>query len=198
MGSSLLLASNSPRRHALLAEAGFQFDTWSPDVTERLDFDLTLRELTAFNAIRKTMVAAHRHPHRIVLAADTLVAIDSNVLAKPIDMSDAVAMLQRLNGRAHEVCTSVSICSLGSEKFIGFSEISQVHFRRLTRAQIDDYLARINPLDKAGAYAAQGFGAEIIEKIDGSFTNVVGLPMEKTVPALAEFGIQPQSTPRKA
>jgi len=72
-----------------------------------------------------------------------------------------------------------------------FYEISRVRFHRLTRDKIDNYLARVNPLDKAGAYAAQGFGSEIIEKIDGSYTNVVGLPMEKTVPALAEFGIEP-------
>jgi len=190
--SSLLLASNSPRRRDLLAEAGFQFETWSPDVAERFDSDLTLRELTAFNAIRKAMAAARAHPKRTVLAADTLVAIDDNVLGKPANMSDAVAILQRLSGHAHEVCTSVSICHLLSGKSIGFSVISRVRFRRLGGAEIDRYLSRINPLDKAGAYAAQGFGAEIIEKIDGSFTNVVGLPMEKTVAALAKFGIEPQ------
>jgi septum formation protein len=189
---SLLLASNSPRRRELLAEARFEFDTWSPDVAERFDPHLTLRELTAFNAIRKAMAAARTHPKQIVLAADTLVAIDDSVLGKPADLSDAVAMLQRLSGQTHQVCTSVSICHLLSGKSAGFSEVSRVRFRRLGRVEIDRYLSRINPLDKAGAYAAQGFGAEIIEKIDGSFTNVVGLPMEKTVPALAEFGIQPE------
>jgi septum formation protein len=191
--ASLLLASNSPRRRDLLAEAGFQFEIWSPEVAERFDSDLTLRELTAFNAIRKAMAAARAHPQRIVLAADTLVAIDDNLLGKPANMSEAVAMLQHLSGQAHEVCTSVSICHLLFGKSFGFSVISRVRFRRLGRAEIDRYLARINPLDKAGGYAAQGFGAEIIQKIDGSFTNVVGLPMEKTVPALAEFGIEPQT-----
>jgi septum formation protein len=188
----LLLASNSPRRRDLLAEAGFEFETWSPDVAERFDPDLTLRELTAFNAVRKALAAARTHPKRIVLAADTLVAIDGRVLGKPADMSEAIEMVQRLSGQTHEVCTSVSICHLLSGRWIGFSEISRVCFRQLTRSEIEHYLARINPLDKAGAYAAQGFGAEIIEEIDGSFTNVVGLPMEKTTAALAEFGIEPR------
>jgi septum formation protein len=189
----LLLASNSPRRHELLAEAGFEFETWAPDVTEKFDAGLTLRELTAFNAVRKAMAAGRKHPDKIVLAADTLVAIDDHILGKPGGMSEAVGMLERLSGQTHEVCTSVSICHLLAGKSIGFAEISRVRFRRLSRAGIDRYLARINPLDKAGAYAAQGFGTEIIEKIDGSFTNVVGLPMEKTIPALAKFDIQPKS-----
>ena len=196
MGPLLLLASNSPRRRELLAEAGFEFETWAPDVTEKLDADLTLRELTAFNAVRKAMAAARKHPRKIVLAADTLVAIDDHILGKPAGMSEAVAMLQRLSGQTHEVCTSVFLCHLLAGKSTGFSEISRVRFRRLSRAEINRYLARINPLDKAGAYAAQGFGTEIIEKIDGSFTNVVGLPMEKTIPALAEFEIQPKSENR--
>ena len=194
----LLLASNSPRRRELLAEAGYEFETWAPDVIERLDADLTLCELTALNAVRKAMAAARAHPKRIVLAADTLVAIDDHILGKPAGMSQAVTMLQHLSGQTHEVCTSVSICHLLSGKSAGFSEISRVRFRRLSRAEIDHYLARINPLDKAGAYAAQGFGTEIIEKIDGSFTNVVGLPMEKTIRALAMFEIQPRPENRPA
>jgi septum formation protein len=99
-----------------------------------------------------------------------------------------------LSGRVHDVCTSVFICHLARARSTSFSEMSRVRFHRLTRDAIEHYLTRVNPLDKAGAYAAQGFGSEIIEKIDGSYTNVVGLPMEKTVPALAEFGIRPAAT----
>jgi len=159
---------------------------------ERFDVDLTLRELTALNAIRKAMVAARRHPKKIVLAADTLVAIDDHVLGKPKDKNDAVAMLEQLSGRAHEVSTSVFICHLENSKTTSFYEISRVYFRELSRCAINNYFARVNPLDKAGAYAAQGFGKEIINRIDGSYTNVVGLPMEKTTAALAEFGIEPK------
>lgn len=186
-----LLASNSPRRRELLLEAGFDFEVFAPRVTERVDVDLTLRELTSLNAVRKAMVAARAHPKKIILAADTLVAIDNQILGKPNDAGEAAAMLERLNGRVHDVCTSVFICHLARARSTSFSEMSRVRFRRLTRDAIERYLARVDPLDKAGAYAAQGFGNEIIEKIDGSYTNVVGLPMEKTLPALAEFGIQP-------
>ena len=192
MRSTLLLASNSPRRRELLVQAGFTLEIFAPKISERFDVDLTLRELTAFNAIRKGMAAARLRPNNIVLAADTLVAIDDHVLGKPEDREEAVAMLQRLSGRAHEVCTSVFICHLAEAKSTSFHEISRVQFRRLGRGKIDNYLARVNPLDKAGAYAAQGFGSEIIEKIDGSHTNVVGLPIEKTIPALAEFGLAPK------
>ena len=192
MRPTLLLASNSPRRRELLLEAGFDFEIFAPSVTERFDVDLTLRELTAFNALRKAMTTARLRPKQVVLAADTLVIIDDDVLGKPKNKDEAVTMLQRLSGRGHEVCTSVFICHLAETKSISFHEVSRVRFRRLSRDGIDNYLTRVNPLDKAGAYAAQGFGSEIIEKIDGSFTNVVGLPMEKTIVALAEFGLAPK------
>ena len=191
MHPKLLLASNSPRRRELLLEAKFEFEIFAPEVDERFDVDLTLRELTAFNAIRKAMTASRLRPKNVVLAADTLVSIDDNVLGKPKDKNEAVAMLERLSGRVHDVCTSVFICELASAKSASFHEVSRVRFRRLSRNKIDNYIERVNPLDKAGAYAAQGFGSKIIEKINGSYTNVVGLPMEETIAALREFGIKP-------
>ena len=192
MRPTLLLASNSPRRRELLLEAGFDFEILAAKVAERFDVDLTLRELTAFNGMRKAMATARLRPKHVVLAADTLVAIDERILGKPKDNNEAVAMLQRLSGRAHEVCTSVFICHLAEAKSTSFHEISRVQFCRLDHERISNYLARINPLDKAGGYAAQGFGSEIIQRIDGSYTNVVGLPMEKTIAALAEFGVVPK------
>jgi septum formation protein len=192
VGSILLLASNSPRRRELLLEAGFEFEICAPRVAEKFEADLTVRELTMFNAIRKGMSAARAHPKNVVLAADTLVAIDNVVLGKPRDRKDAIDMLRRLSDRAHDVCTSVFLCHLAGARSSSFSEISRVHFRKLTRNAIERYFTRVDPLDKAGAYAAQGFGREIIASIDGSYTNVVGLPMEKTVPGLAEFKIRPK------
>ena len=136
----LLLASKSPRRRELLLEAGFKFEIFAPQVAERLDVDLTLRELTALNAVRKAMAAARARPKMIVLAADTLVAIDNKIFGKPNDAGEAVTMLERLSGRVHDVCTSVFICQLANAKVASFSEISRVRFRQLTRAAIDHYL----------------------------------------------------------
>lgn len=192
MRPTLLLASNSPRRRELLLEARFDFEIFAPRAAERFDVNLTLRELTALNAMGKAMATARLRPKDVVLAADTLVAVDDRVLGKPKDKNEAVSMLQRLSGRAHEVCTSVFICHLAEAKSTSFHEISRVQFCRLSRDRIDNYLARVNPLDKAGAYAAQGFGSEIIKKIDGSYTNVVGLPMERTIAALADFNVVPR------
>jgi septum formation protein len=180
----------------LLATAGFKFETAGPVVAERFRADLTLRELTALNAIRKGMSVARGHPKKVVLGADTLVALEDEIIGKPKDLDDAARVLRRLSGRFHEVCSAVFICHLASARSTSFYEISRVRFRRLIKKEIERYLAKINPLDKAGAYAAQGYGGEIIEKIEGSYTNVVGLPMEKTIAALAEFGILPCSHAR--
>lgn len=175
----------------MLAHAQIEYRTISPRVHERFDVHLTLRELTGWNAVRKGLSVARKHPHEIVLAADTLVEIGGVVLGKPRDLDDAAGILRRLSGEVHEVCSAVFVCHLVRARSIVFHELSRVRFRRLSDAKIESYLARVNPLDKAGAYAAQGDGAEIIEKIEGSYTNVVGLPMEQTLDVLAGFGIRP-------
>jgi septum formation protein len=115
------------------------------------------------------------------------------VIGKPADLKEATSILRRLSGRTHEVCSAVFICDLKRAHSHGFHEISRVHFRSLSERAIRDYIARVNPLDKAGAYAAQGYGARIIAGVEGSFTNVVGLPMEKTAAALRRFGIEPEA-----
>jgi len=189
----LLLASNSPRRAALLAEAGFDFETVSPRIAEKFDIDLTLRELTMWNAIRKGTSIARMRPDRVVLAADTLIALEGKVIGKPADLREAARILRRLSGRTHEVCSAIFVCHFAAGRSASIDEISHVRFRRLSITRIDNYLARVDPLDKAGAYAAQGGGPEIIAKIEGSFSNVVGLPMEKTRHLLRQFGIKPTS-----
>ena len=187
----LLLASNSPRRRQLLSEAGFEFVTVAPRVNERFDPDLTIRELTVWNAVRKGLSVARNHRDQVVLSADTLVAIGAEILGKPRDRTDAFRMLGHLNGRVHEVCSAVFICHRSSGRSIAFCELSRVQFRRLTDAAIRNYITKINPLDKAGAYAAQESAGDIIAKIHGSYSNVVGLPMERTIAALEQFGIRP-------
>ncbi len=189
-----VLASASPRRHQLLAEAGYVFEVVLSQVEEVSSGWLTIRELTVCNATRKAWSVAQTLPDAIVLGADTLVTIDGDVLGKPVDLEDAAAMLRRLSGRSHEVWTAVCLCHLARGKSRSFCVASRVKFRDLTDRDIKSYFTKINPLDKAGAYAAQGHGREIIQRIDGSYSNVVGLPMEQSVPALAAFGVSPAAT----
>ena len=191
-GASLVLASDSPRRAALLDEAGFEFETVSPRGSEKFDLDLTLRELTMWNATRKGIPVARAYPDKIVLAADTLIALEDEIIGKPVDLSEAAQTLLRLSGRTHEVCSAVFIHRFAAGQPAAFHEISRVRFRRLSKVQINRYLAKVHPLDKAGAYAAQGHGAEIIARIEGSFSNVVGLPMEQTRRVLGQFGVRPR------
>lgn len=189
----LLLASNSPRRRELLSKAGFAFDTIVPDALERRDVSLTVRELTALNAVRKGISVARAHPDRIVLAADTLVSLDREIIGKPRDRIHAVEILRRLSGKVHEVCSSVYLVDLARARSVTFHDVSQVRFRRLGRHRIEEYIAKVDPLDKAGAYAAQRYGTEIIAEIEGSYSNVVGLPMEKTTAALAALDVKPNA-----
>ena len=189
MGPRFILASGSPRRRQLLGEAGYEFEVLSPPVEEVAHGWLTIRELTIWNAACKAARVSAMAPDAVVLAADTLVAIDGDVLGKPRDLEDATQILRRLSGRAHEVWTAVRINHAARRRSRSFHEMSRVHFRKLDDRAIRDYLAKIDPLDKAGAYAAQGHGAEIIDRIEGSYTNVVGLPMEETTRALRAFGV---------
>jgi septum formation protein len=186
-----VLASGSPRRRQLLSEAGYEFDVLLPAIDEVAHDWLTIRELTIWNAASKAARVSEAVPDAVVLAADTLVAIDGEVLGKPVDLDDAVRILRRLSGQTHEVWTAVRICHATAGRSQSFFEMSQVHFRKLDDRGIGNYLAKINPLDKAGAYAAQGHGRDIIERIDGSYSNVVGLPMEETARVLGVFGVTP-------
>ncbi|MFZ0916186.1 MAG: Maf family protein [Candidatus Udaeobacter sp.] len=190
---SLVLASSSPRRAVLLSGSGFEFEIVPPRLDEKFDAAFTLRELTLWNAVRKGMSVAQTRSDATVISADTLVALGNEIIGKPSDLEEAAQILRRLSGQTHEVCSAVLIYHQTSGRSAVFHDISCVRFHRLNRAMISRYLAKVNPLDKAGAYAAQGTGAEIVAKIEGSFTNVVGLPMEKTIAALAKFGIRPKT-----
>ena len=191
--ADLVLASGSPRRRQLLTEAGFRFEIAQPRVAESSSPLLSLAELTTCNATRKGLEVARVRADAVVLAADTLVAFEGRSIGKPADWSEAIRILEQLQGRTHQVCTSVFICSHRGENAASFAVISHVQFHPLSREQIESYLARIQPLDKAGAYAAQGDGSEIIREIRGSFTNVVGLPMEETTHALRAFNVPPSA-----
>lgn len=174
-----------------MEDAGYEFEVAGPAVAELSVASCTIRELTICNATRKALAIARSRPDAVVLGADTLVALDGEVIGKPRDLAHAKETLRRLSGRSHEVRTAVFICHLASGQARSFQEISRVYFRKLDPSAISKYLTKIDPLDKAGAYAAQGHGIEIIERIEGSYSNVVGLPMEQTARVLRRFGITP-------
>lgn len=186
-----VLASGSPRRRELLERASYEFEVAAPEIDEVFGAWFTIRELTTSNAALKARAIARRFPNAVVLSADTLVVLEASVIGKPANLEEARKILRHLSGRTHEVCTAVSVCHAAAGRTHTFHEISRVHFRTLTDRTITRYLAKVNPLDKAGAYAAQGHGTEIIERVEGSFSNVVGLPMEETARVLRAFGIRP-------
>lgn len=184
----LILASGSPRRRELLRAAGFRFEVIAPDVEEIAPPAFSIAEITTANATRKAIAVARAHPDRVVLGADTLVALEGEIIGKPADLEDAWRILRRLRGQEHQVCTSVCIHLLAEKRSECFAVLSHVQFRALTDDDIRNYFTKVDPLDKAGAYAAQGYGAEIISRIRGSYTNVVGLPMDETAAALRRCG----------
>lgn len=189
----LLLASGSPRRRRLLGEAGYRFEVVAPEIEELASAALTAREITCWNALRKGLAVARRHPDAVVLAADTLVTLEEEIIGKPADLADARRILARLSGRAHTVATGVFLGCLTNRQTETFAVCSTVFFRRWDRERILRYLREINPLDKAGAYAAQGKGRAIVARIIGSRSNVIGLPMAELERAFARFAIEPNA-----
>lgn len=188
----LVLASASPRRRQLLADAGYDFDVVAPLLKELHSDKLTLREVTSYNALQKGLAVARDHPRRVVLAADTLVALENQLIGKPSNRAEAARLLRLLSGRVHFVVSSVFIAHLARGESLAFSVLSRVVFKELDDRTIAKYLATIDPLDKAGGYAAQGSGRTIIARITGSRSNVIGLPMEKTTAALEPFNVHPR------
>jgi septum formation protein len=180
----LVLASQSPRRVELMMAAGYHFEVVVPQVEEAHDPSLSPAALTVENARRKALAAAVIKPEALCIGADTLVYLDGEPLGKPSDMDEAQAMLRRLSGRAHEVCTGVFLAWAGGAGGRGFHVISRVCFKPLTEADIHTYHALVNPLDKAGAYGIQEHGEMIISRHEGSWSNVMGLPMETLVEEL--------------
>ncbi|MEQ1700443.1 MAG: Maf family protein [Ilumatobacteraceae bacterium] len=179
----VLLASASPRRRELLAQLGLQFDIAAPDVDETpLPGEAPVPYVGRLAIVKASAVAAAADT--LVIAADTTVEIDGDILAKPADAAEARDMLRRLAARTHQVHTGVAV-QLGDRVL---SEVVTAHvtFATLTDAQIDWYVATGEPMDKAGAYAVQGIGGVFVEKVDGSVSNVIGLPLH-TVVRLAEL-----------
>ena len=183
----LILASASPRRAELLRGLGVDFTVITSAAEEAHQDDFTARELCLVNAYRKARAVAKAHPQALVLGADTLVYLGTTLYGKPADHADAHRMLRELAGHTHQVVTGVCLLQLARHRCRLFAETTNVTFKPLTDAQIAAYLAAIQPLDKAGAYAIQDHGEAIVARVNGSFSNVVGLPVERVKHELARW-----------
>lgn len=188
MSMEIVLASQSPRRRELLGQMGLKFRILVPDIDEHMDRSLLPDKLVeAISAEKAAAVAAQVDPDSLVIAADTVVAWNGELLGKPVDKAQAVEMLSHLSGRSHQVYTGFTVRR--GEKAVTRSECTQVTFRVLTGEEIAAYVATGEPMDKAGAYGIQGLGSLLVEGIRGDYFNVMGLPVCLLGQTLKEFGI---------
>jgi septum formation protein len=187
----LILASGSPRRRELLARAGVPFETLTADIDERARPGERAFETAARLAAGKARSVARRlaaGPARLVLGADTLVVRDGEAIGKPESPAHAVEILARLVGRSHDVVTAVALVRSDTLALAAFHCESRVRMRAATRDELTRYVETGEPLDKAGAYALQGLGRDLVAGVEGSESNVIGLPLEQTLDALQRAG----------
>lgn len=181
-----ILASQSPRRKNLLEKAGFSFDVVVSDADETTE-KMDPSDLVEFLAEFKAKTVLESHPGKVVLGADTIVVLGNEIIGKPKDTDDARSLLKRLSGTHHKVYTG--ICVLDNNMKDILHEVSDVYFKELDDFQINQYLSEHTALDKAGAYNAEE--ATFIDKIEGSYSTVVGLPIDKVISLLRKHGIVP-------
>lgn len=187
--AKIVLASASPRRQELLRRIGIEdFDIRVPEVEESFPQGLTPPEVVAHISREKADAAAALcTPEEIVITADTMVFLDDQRLGKPADEADALRMLTSLQGRRHTVCTGVTVRQ--GDRFLTEAESTDVYFRPASREELLAYIKTGEPMDKAGAYGVQGKGALLVERLDGDFFNVMGLPLLRLSRMLARFGV---------
>lgn len=189
----LYLASGSPRRRELLTQIGIPFTTLSASVDETPLADeaapayVERLARAKANAGLVELLTTNASVPLAVLGADTAVVLDGRILGKPVDREDALAMLAALSGREHQVLTAVAVAD--QQRCLSVCVVSQVRFGHISTQQAQDYWASGEPLDKAGAYAIQGLGAVFVQRIEGSYSAVVGLPLSETVELLGQFAI---------
>lgn len=185
----LILASGSPRRKQLLEEVGVSFVIKTANVDEKNDIEHP-QELVEYNALLKASYVAKDNPESWVLGSDTTVALGDEILNKPVDLVDAKGMLLRMGGRTHKVYTAVSLINLKKKIEVVITVVSGVTFKPLNGDLIDEYFKVVNPLDKAGAYGIQEGKELIIEQFEGSFSSIMGLPVDETLELLGEYGVR--------
>lgn len=184
----IILASASPRRKQLLEQIGLQFEV-EPSNYQEVEHRGNPHQIARKIAFEKAKDVANRHRDVLIIAADTFIVLAGRRLGKPHTETEARKMLKVLRGKSHLVITGFSIIDTLNNKTVSRSAETRVYIKNLAPSEIDSYVRSKEPLDKAGAYAIQGLGAAIVEKIEGDYFNVVGLPLSILVEALKEFGI---------
>jgi septum formation protein len=185
----IILASESPRRKDILRQIGLKFRVDASGCDETLNRAMKPEDLALFLSRKKAGPVAERHRNSIVIAADTVVVFRGRVLGKPHTAKEAMGMLAELNGRVHTVITGFTVKDTDTGKEISRCAKTKVFFRKLTPTEIETYVRSGEPLDKAGGYAIQGLGALLVNRIEGDYYNVVGLPLSMLVECLKEFGV---------
>ena len=187
MMTRIILASGSPRRKFLLTELGLDFEVYKPEVDETRIAGEAPYALCMRLSRLKAQAGAEKFPGKIIIAADTIVVIDGEILGKPINRDDAFKMLMMLQNRTHDVLTGLYV--FDGKKSVSHIEHTRVKFRPLTGDEIRAYISTGEPDDKAGAYAVQGIGSLLVESLHGDYFNVVGLPICSLGKILAKFGV---------
>ena len=184
----IILASQSPRRKELLTQMGLSFRVVVSDIDEHMERSLPPDKLVeSISAEKARAVQPLTTPDSLIIAADTVVVLDGTVLGKPADEADALRMLTALQGRRHTVCTGVTVRQ--GDSCLTESESTDVYFRPASRRELLAYIQTGEPMDKAGAYGVQGKGALLVERLDGDFFNVMGLPVLRLARMLERFGV---------
>jgi len=185
----IILASASPRRKELLEQIGLQFEVEPSNFDEEITPGSEPHETARKLSLGKARAAARKHRNALIIAADTFVVFGDRILGKPHTNAEAREMLRALNGQAHSVITGFTILDTETGKVLSRSMETTVHMRKLTLKEIDSYVRTKEPLDKAGGYAIQGLGTVLVERIEGDYSNVVGLPLSALAESLREFGV---------
>lgn len=189
MTKPVVLASSSPRRRDLLEKTGLTFTVDAAEINEDHDRGMRPAELAKTISLKKAKAAAARHPCSIIIAADTFGVLAGRLLGKPRGEDEARDMLGRMAGRCHTVVTGFTILDTETGKAVSKAVETKVYFRKLCSEEIEAYMRTGEPLGKAGAYAIQGLGALLVEKIEGDYYNVVGLPLASLARELKRFGV---------
>ncbi len=185
----IILASASPRRKELLEKLGLTFEVEPSNYEEDMHSGLEPHEFAQKTSLEKAKAVAQKHDNAIVIAADTFIVLGGQILGKPHTENNAREMLAAISGKSHSVITGFSIIDTDKNKMLSKSVETKVHIKKMTSAEIHAYVKSKEPLDKAGAYAIQGSGAVFVERIEGDYFNIIGLPLGALTEALKEFNI---------